>query len=135
MSTDSKPTPRFITKDSTPADEWALSPEREVVFTVERQHDADGFGDEAPAVETVEYTMPKRPNVGLALQYLKRARRENPDMAMSWLIETAVGEEGYDALTDELSKLSDPAEATSVLQGITERIQRVALGGLDAPKA
>mgnify|MGYP003506471719 FL=1 len=127
--------PRFITKDSTPADEWAASPEREVVFSVERRHDAEGHGDAAPEVETVDYTMPKRPNVGLALQYLKRARREGADLAMSWLIETAVGEEGYDALTAELSRLSDPAEAQGVLQGVTERIQKVALGGLEAPKA
>lgn len=127
--------PRFITKDSTPADDWASSPEREVVFSVERRHDADGDGDAAPEVETVDYTMPARPNVGLALQYLKRARREGADLAMSWLIETAVGAEGYDALTDELSRLTDPTEAQSVLQGVVERIQKVALGGLDAPKA
>ena len=126
--------PRFITRDSSPVDDWALSAEREVVFTVERQHDITAPGSDGPKVETIDYTMPKRPNAGLALEYLKQARK-NPDVAMSWLIETAVGEEGYDALTAELSKLADAAEAVSVLQGIVERIQRVALGGLDAPKA
>lgn len=134
MSTDTKPTPRFIRRDSSPADEWANSPERSVVFTVERRHEPDDSGAE-PAPTVVEYTMPAKPNPGLALAYLKRARREGADLAMSWLVETAVGEEGYDALTDELGELDDPGEALSVLQGIVERIQRVAMGGLDGPKA
>lgn len=134
MSTEEKPTPRFIHSASSPADDWALSDERTVVFTVERRHDDEVDDDGRPRVEAVDYTMPSKPNAGLALEYLKRARREGADIAMSWLVEKAIGEDGYDALTEELAQL-EPAEAMSVLRGVVGRIQRVAMGGLDAPKA
>lgn len=128
MSADSTAV-RFTHSDA--AREWANSPERETLFTVERKTgEADEFGN--PIVASIDYTMPARPNAGLALQYLRMARRDNPDVAMSWLIETAIGEEGYDALVDELAGEEDPV---SVLRSITEKIQRVALGGLDGPKA
>lgn len=119
-------------RHSNAAAEWQASPERETLFTVTKYDpDAnDGQGGE----RVIEYTMPKRPNAGLALEYLKRARRTDPDIAMSWLIEAAVGAEGYDALVDELAdpEVGDPM---GVLRDLVARIQKVALGGLEAPKA
>lgn len=131
--------------------EWRASPERTTLFTVTkrtpnpelegRPRGDDGAvrnedGSIVPAFleVVVEHTMPKRPNAGLALEYLKRARRSDPDQAMSWLIEAAVGEDGYDDLVTELAnpEITNPME---VLQNLVGRIQRVALGGLEAPKA
>jgi hypothetical protein len=86
-----------------------------------------------PATITVTHTMPRKPNAGLGLAYLKRARREGPDVAGSWLIELAVGAEAYDDLTDELAGAGD--EGPQILQDITKKIQTIALGGLEAPKA
>lgn len=114
------------------AAEWRASDERAVLFTVTK-HDPeanDGQGGD----RVIEYTMPARPNAGLALEYLKRARRTDPDQAMSWLIEAAIGAEGYDALVDELAN-PDIADPMGVLRDLVTRIQRVALGGLEAPKA
>lgn len=124
------------------ASEWANSPERAVIFTVERpnpdyvewqKQDAHAEGDEGPAkTVTRDYTMPAKPNVGFALQYLREARR-NADTALAWLLETAIGDEGYDALVEELSGVTGE-EAQRILQEVSERIQKVAMGGLDAPK-
>jgi hypothetical protein len=107
---------------STAAQDWANSPERKPVFSVTRQD-----GDNEPVVDT--FTMPAKPNPGLALDYLRRARKEG-ELANSWLIETAVGSDGYDALVEELAGL-DGHEGLEVLKSIVERIQRVAMGGLE----
>lgn len=142
------------------AAEWATSDDRTIVFSVTNEvlnpragefkplppiDLAEGQVDDRESevepdtiVERTDYTMPKKPNAGLALAYLKQAR-QNADVAMSWLIETAIGEEGYDALTAELSGYDDPADAHQLLQDIVGRIQKVAMGGLDGqghdPKA
>lgn len=126
------------------ATEWAASEERLPVFAVTRPNPAweawdrgevrtlEG-SDVEPERELVEtYTMPAKPNPGLSLAYLKMARRVGGDVAMSWLIEEAVGEAGYDALTEDLA--SYEGDASKVLQGIVEKIQTVAMGGLN-PKA
>lgn len=114
------------------AAEWRASDDRLVLFTVTK---VDGHNDDGSPIERlIEHSMPNRPNAGLALEYLARARRMDPDVAMSWLIEAAVGAEGYDDLTAELS---NPAVESplAILRDITGRIQKVALGGLEAPKA
>lgn len=121
--TDTEPIARFRHSDAAKA--WATSEERTPLFTVATY---DEHGNE----EERTFTMPAKPNAGLALHYLRMARTAaSPDVAMSWLVETAVGEEGYLALADELAGVEDGAEAQRILQGITERIQRVAMGGLD----
>lgn len=123
--TDIAPIATFTHSDA--AAQWANSPDRVPLFSVKR---TDGVGDGEPQVDT--YTMPARPNAGLALRFLRMVRTSaSPDVAMSWLIETAVGEEGYLALADELSGIADGKEATRILQSITEKIQRVAMGGLE----
>lgn len=105
------------------ATEWANSTERRPVFSVTRNG-----GDGEPVVET--FTMPAKPNPGLALDYLRRARREGGDLANSWLIEVAIGEQGYDALVEELAS-TEGNEALAVLTDIVTAIQKVAMGGLE----
>lgn len=104
------------------ADEWATSTDRVPVFTVDHE-DRD----------STVYTMPRKPNVGLALRYLKLARKQSPDVAMSWLIEEAIGEEGYDALAEELASMGE--DGPKLLRTIAEKVQTIAAGGLESPKA
>lgn len=129
----------IVVHHSDAAERWALSDERTVVFSVVRPNPArevwegmeHGEGDEAPpGTIQVDYTMPATPNAGLSLIYLRRAR-ENADLAMSWLIELALGTEGYDALAEELAGYEDGMEAQIVLNSVVARIQRVAMGGLE----
>lgn len=114
-------------------EDWALSEERVPVFFVTRDViDDDGNPVPDAPKETISYTMPKKPNPGLALKFLKMARTQG-EIASVWLIEQAIGEEGYDALADEL--VNYDGDAVAFLRSVTEKIQRVAMGGLEAPKA
>ena len=120
------------------AEAWATSEERLPVFQVRRPvFDDDGnpaIDAEGQAVtELVTYTMPAKPNPGFALKYLKLARTIG-DAASSWLIETAVGEEGYNALAEDLITYEEqhPKESVVLLRQIAERIQTAAMGGLDS---
>lgn len=134
--------PLAVIRHTDAASAWATSEERTSVFSVVRPNPEYGtaaYSDETPppADIVIDYTMPARPNAGLALAYLKQARA-NADLAMSWLIETAIGSDGYDALVEEMASMTDPDEVGALLQGIVQRIQKVAMGGLDgqgnAPK-
>jgi len=124
-------------------EEWATSADRAPVFSTSSVVPNPAYSAEATYAEheqapakTIErpvmHTMPAKPNAGLALEYLRMARRSTADEAMSWLIETAVGPDGYDALVDELSKVGEQGPA--VLEGIVRKIQTIAMGGLDGPK-
>lgn len=133
----------IVLRHTNAAAEWATSPDRTVVFSVLRPNPDKTTSKARANLELddevqVDYTMPAKPNAGLALAYLKQARA-NADLAMSWLIETAIGDEGYDALTEELSGEDDQAAAQRILTEVVTRIQVVAMGGLDgqgnAPKA
>lgn len=128
---------------STAAADWATSAERLPVFSVTRPNPEYArwaklsakvkLSKDEPSLDVADtYTMPAKPNPGLALKYLKMARKVGGDVAMSWLIEEAVGEEGYDALTDELAGFE--GDAGAVLRGIVEKIQTISMGGLEAPK-
>ena len=119
------------------SEEWALSDERLPVFSVIKPYVDDGEpkpeGWVEPEPEVVTYTMPKKPNPGVALRFLKMARQMG-DAASSWLIEEAIGAEGYEALCEEL--INYEGDPTKLLQGVTEKIQKVLMGGLDGgPKA
>lgn len=84
-----------------------------------------------PTVDTV-YTMPAKPNPGIALEYMRQAR-QNADLAASWLIEEQIGSDGYTALVEEMQMLDD-AEASALFEAIAIRIRDVSMGGLEAPK-
>lgn len=115
-----------ITSNPSAWSEWGTSADRLPLFSVSTP---DTNGGE-PTI--VSYTMPAKPNPGLALRFLRMAR-EQGELASSWLIETAIGSEGYDALTDEL--INYEGDPVDLLRTITEKIQRVAMGGLEGPKA
>lgn len=144
--TDIKSTGTPVLRRDDAAADWALSDERIPVFKTVRtvpnpnlgmpRTDLDiEPGSEAPIDEretideVVEYTMPAKPNPGLALAYLKHAR-ENADLAASWLLEKALGTEGYDTLAEELADEPDPDKAQATMQGIIVFVAKRALGGL-----
>ena len=105
---------------------WALSADRTPLFSVELPS-VDGAEP-----ELVTYSMPAKPNPGLALRILSKARKEG-ELATAWVIEEAIGEAGYEALSDEL--INYDGDSVALLRGIVEKIQKVAMGGLDNPKA
>lgn len=111
-------------EEPTPRPTWALTAERIPVFS---------YDDENGDRQTV--TMPAKPNPGLGLDFLRKGRTIGAELAISWLIEEAIGSEGYDVLVRELSEMPDPENGTRVLQDIGQRVQMVVMGGLDAPKA
>ena len=115
--------PAAVIKHGGTLADWQASTDRVPVFHIVKTSETEG----EPDVVT-DYTMPRTPNAGLALKYLKTARRSAPDLAMSWLIETAVGAEGYDALSDE------PGLTSADLEAIVAKVQKIALGGLENPK-
>jgi hypothetical protein len=105
---------------------WALSEERVPLFSLRVESDEAGVDP-----EIVTYTMPAKPNPGLALKFLKMAR-EQGELASSWLIEEAIGADGYEALANEL--INYDGDPVDLLRTIVEKIQKVAMGGLEAPK-
>ena len=120
------------------AEQWATSEERIPVFAVRRpilddNGDAVTEADGSASTGLVTYTMPAKPNPGFALKYLKLARQIG-DAASSWLIETACGEEAYDALAEDLITYEEqnPGQSITLLQNIAQRIQSVTMGGLDS---
>lgn len=107
-----------------PDPEW--TPPTEGDFPEGYDHEAD-----RPLIvkkTAVVYTMPEKSNAGLALKLLRMMRTENYAVAMAWIFELAIGEEAYEALSNE-TDLDDDTLAT-----LMERVQTRALGGLDAPK-
>ena len=120
----SEPAAVFAAHDGAERPEWALSDERLPLF------ECDG-----PDGERITVTMPAKPNPKLALIFLREARKIGAELAVSWLIEEAIGSEGYDALADELGRMPDPENASKVVQAIGQKVQRVVMGGLEGPKA
>lgn len=108
-------------------DAWRMMDERLPLFSVT----SEGGPEDEP--ERIEYTIPAKPNAGLALEFLRVARTQGAELATSWLIEEAVGREGYQALIDELEGFG--GDGAAVLRGMGEKIQRVVMGGLEGPKA
>jgi hypothetical protein len=115
-----------------PAPDWTLSAERVPVFVAVHRFDEDGYA--LPEPERIEITMPRRPNPRLGLEFLRRARSEG-ELATAWLIEEAIGGDGFDTLLAELDRMPNPEDGQAALIAISERIQRVVMGGLEGPKA
>ena len=104
-----------------PRKAWQLSDERLPLFSV-------ATGDE---LETI--TLPAKPNPGLALEFLRKGRQIGAELAISWLIEEAIGVDGYDKLVSEMETYE--GDGSKLLGAIGEKIQRVVMGGLESPKA
>lgn len=71
------------------------------------------------------YTIPAKPRVHLALRYLFHAKRHGVDQAAAELLESLIGPEGFEALTnyEDLT----PEE----LQAVMDAAQAVTLGALE----
>lgn len=130
--------PIVIQHRSTPA----VEAERVAVFTVSQPNpDHAEWVAKSPSkrsktepAETIDvvYSMVGKPNPGAGLEYLRQARG-NADLAASWLIEKMIGSDGYTALVDELEMMSGE-EAEALLMAVAEKVKKIALGGLEAPK-
>jgi hypothetical protein len=81
------------------------------------------------SIDGKPYSIPSKPRRGLSLKYLKLARKEGTQAAVGWLLEEALGEEGYDALSDYDDLTNDQ------LQAVTRVVLTTTLGGLEGPKA
>lgn len=101
---------------------WDDTEDRLVLFTITRPDPEaeDGLARKA-------YDMPNKPNPGLGLAFLRMARLHGIELAVSWLLEEAIGTEGYLALAGE------PDVTPEVIGQITAKVRAVVLGGL--PKA
>lgn len=103
--------------------DWDDAPERVLLFSISRPGEKEG---DEPVV--IDYSMPGKAHPGLSLAFLKMARTAGVEIAMSWLLEQAVGVEGYEALCAE------PGLTSETLASIMKKAQTVILGGLEAPK-
>lgn len=70
----------------------------------------------------VDYDMPAAEHPGMLLEYLQLARMQGEELAVSWLLEKALGAEGYLALARE------PGLTSSTLKSISRRIAEVISG-------
>ena len=80
-------------------------------------------------IDDREYTIPKRPRMNIALEFMHLARERNDSAAMDYLLEKLLGKEGYQALRD-YDDLT-PQQ----FQQITDIATRLTLGALELPKA
>lgn len=71
---------------------------------------------------STEYAMPAEKNAGMLLEYLRIARMSGEAVASSWLVERAVGREGYLALCAEPNLEGD------LLKSLGKRITSVIAG-------
>lgn len=112
--------------------DWDATEKRVPLFTIGRPNpdfdEARGESEDNPREILTTYTMPGRPHVGLGLAYLRMARLQGTVLAGAWLLEEAVGTEGFFALAAE------PDLDPEVMRGIISRAQDIILGGLEGPK-
>lgn len=106
---------------------WDATEERVPLFTISRPNPKAGQPDEPDEIATT-YDMPGKPHVGLGLAFLRMARIHGGEIAMTWLLEEAIGTEGFFAL------VSEPDIDRDVITGIYRRVREIVLGGLEAPK-
>ena len=112
--------------------EWSDAEVRVDLFTISRPNPdfnaEQGEHESNPREIATTYSMPGKPHPGLGLAFLRMARLQGGEVAMAWLLEEAVGTEGYLALAAE------PDIEPGVIAGIMRRARDVVLGGLEAPK-
>lgn len=80
------------------------------------------------SIDGVEYTIPVRFGANVGLQFARLTMLRGSDIAVSWALETALGEAGHAALMayDELK----PEQLNKVLEVVLPRIA----SGMEAPK-
>jgi hypothetical protein len=79
------------------------------------------------SIDGTPYYVPGTPDVGLAFKYLRVVRSQGQEMAVLWLLETALSEQAFDALVSKRFKPEAWAKVAAALQTIL-------LGGMEAPK-
>lgn len=79
-------------------------------------------------IDDVEYTIPARPRMNIALQFMHNSRELGDSQAMDYLLGKLLGEDGYRALR-EYDDLTPEQFAQ-----ITEIASRLTLGALEPPK-
>lgn len=79
-------------------------------------------------IDNTMYSIPKRPRMNIALQFMHLARSQGDSQAMDYLLGKLLGEDGYRALReyDDLT----PDQFTQ----ITEIATNLTLGALELPK-
>lgn len=80
------------------------------------------------SIDGKSYTIPNKPRLNVALKTLKLMRKEGEEAAMAYMMEAAIGEEAFDALT-EYEDLD-----AETFQQIVLAAQKIVFGGLEAPK-
>ncbi|MFE2407126.1 hypothetical protein ACFXDE_02145 [Kitasatospora sp. NPDC059408] len=80
-------------------------------------------------IDDVEYTIPARPRMNVALQYMHLAKDQGDAVAADYLLGSLLGEDGYRALR-EYDQLT-PEQ----FQQITAIATRQTMGALELPKA
>lgn len=80
-------------------------------------------------IDDVEYCIPKRPRMNVALQYMHLAKDQGDAVAADYLLGSLLGEDGYRALR-EYDQLT-PEQ----FQQITAIATRQTMGALELPKA
>lgn len=80
------------------------------------------------SIDGKEYTIPNKPRLNVALKTLKIARESGEEAAMAFMMEKAIGEEAFEALTDYDDLDVDTFKA------IISAAQKVVFGGLESPK-
>ncbi|MCW2898572.1 MAG: hypothetical protein JWO67_837 [Streptosporangiaceae bacterium] len=73
------------------------------------------------------FEMPKRVTVNTALIYMRMARKQGPEAAISWAVERVLGEEPYIALMECESLTKDQ------LAQVMEIVRTKLMGAVEAP--
>ncbi|RPE39741.1 hypothetical protein EDD90_2758 [Streptomyces sp. Ag109_O5-1] len=81
------------------------------------------------SIDGKEYSIPARPRLNVALQFMHMTRKQGDTTAMDFLLEKLLGTDGYQALR-EYDALTPEHFAK-----ITAIASEVTLGALEAPKA
>lgn len=74
------------------------------------------------------YRIPSRPQLGVALAFLRITAQKGENAGAYYLLSTVLGPEGYDALE------TYPGLTNDILEGVLKRAQSVVMGGLELPK-
>jgi hypothetical protein len=80
------------------------------------------------SIDGKSYTIANKPRLNVALKTLKLMRKEGEEVAMAYMMEAAIGEEAFDALTEYEDLDADTFGA------IVSAAQKIVFGGLEAPK-
>ncbi len=79
-------------------------------------------------VDDVPYSIPAKPGAEIGLAYLKMVKERGQEAGIAYMLETMLGEDGYDALMNykglEIEDLSK----------VVQKIREVTMGALELPK-